>query len=105
MQLIFLFFYRQEGVAANIYKPLQVDVKCSDGTTKNCRTYQQTAVPALVQNLRDLPLERKPSKVYWKVIIQGAKESGLPDDYQTFLNNIPHNGYDGEIDINLDLDK
>lgn len=81
-----------------------MDIKCSDGI-KKCRTYQQTAIPDLVKDLKDLPLDRRPSKIYWKVIVDGAKESGLPEEYQKFLNSIPHNGYEGEISINLNLDK
>lgn len=50
-------------------------------------------------------MERRPSKVYLKVITEGAKESRLPQDYQNFLNNIPHNGYDGDVSVNLDLSK
>lgn len=99
------FFLRQEGVAANIYKPKQVEIKCPNGVTRTCRTYQQTAVPDYVRNLKDLPVDRRPSKIYLNVITEGAKESGLPEDYQTFLKDIPHNGYEGEVSIRLDLAK
>lgn len=82
-----------------------MDVKCPGGVLKKCRTYQQTAVPDQIANLKDLPNERRPSKIYWKVITEGAKESKLPQDYQNFLNNIPHNGYEGDVNIDLDLSK
>lgn len=100
-----LFVFRQEGVSANIYVPLNVDVKCPGGGIKKCRIYQQTAIPEQIPNLKDLPAERRPSKVYLNVIIQGAKESRLPQYYQNFLKNIPHNGYDGEVAVGLNLAK
>ena len=39
-----------------------------------------------------------PSKVYKNVIIQGAKQNGLPADYINQLENIQDNGYDKELD-------
>ena len=39
-----------------------------------------------------------PSKVYKNVIIQGAKQNGLPEDYVTQLENIQDNGYDKKLD-------
>ena len=39
-----------------------------------------------------------PSKVYKNVIIQGAKQNGLPPDYITQLENIQDNGYDKKLD-------
>ena len=39
-----------------------------------------------------------PSKVYKNVIIQGAKQNGLPEDYITQLKNIQDNGYDKKLD-------
>jgi hypothetical protein len=39
-----------------------------------------------------------PSKVYKNVIIQGAKQNGLPEDYITQLENIQDNGYDKKLD-------
>ena len=39
-----------------------------------------------------------PSKVYKNVIIQGAKQNGLPADYISQLENIQDNGYDKKLD-------
>ena len=33
-----------------------------------------------------------------QVIVDGAVECGLPDDYITWLRSIPDNGYDGQVD-------
>lgn len=74
-----------------------------DGSKKLCRVYQQCATPPYVLNLADLPMERRPSNAYLNTIKLGARESQLPDDYQFFLESIPHNGYDGKVDVNLDL--
>lgn len=66
-----------------------------------CRVYQQCVTPEYVENMQELPQERKPSAVYLKTMILGARESGLPEDYQEFIQSIPHNGYDGEVDLEL----
>lgn len=93
----------QEGVADKIYFRFNVDIEMPDGATKECKVYQQTATPTLISNWNDMPRDRKPSAVYLKTMIRGAKESGLPEEYQKFLNGIPHNGYEGEVDIRLNL--
>ncbi|XP_045461880.1 gamma-glutamylcyclotransferase-like [Harmonia axyridis] len=93
----------QEGVKQNLYNPLTVEVECPDGQTRTCRVYQQTSNPKITNNIEDIPDERKPSFVYLKTIIDGAQESGLPQQYLEFLSKIPHNGYKGIVDIGLDL--
>lgn len=97
--------HRQEGVSENIYIPLTVDVETADGKIRKCRTYQQTVKITDTNSVTDLPNERKPSAIYLRTILKGAKESGLPEEYQTFLKTIPHNGYAGEVDIGtIDID-
>ncbi len=44
-----------------------------------------------------------PSLRYKNVIIAGAKEHNLPQDYITYLQNIPDNGYNGDVDVNVPL--
>ena len=44
-----------------------------------------------------------PSKVYKNVLLTGAKEHSMPDFYIEKLENHPDNGYDGEVDVKLDL--
>lgn len=95
----------QEGVLQNIYMPLTVPVELPNDSFRDCRVFQQCNVPNTNENIHQLALDRLPSKVYLDIILDGAKESGLPKYYQQFLKTIPHNGYDGEIDINLDLCK
>lgn len=74
-----------------------------DGRIKVCRVYQQYATPPHVADLQDLPPERRPSAAYLNTMIQGARESELPEEYQKFLESLPHNGYNGEVDIGLRL--
>lgn len=93
----------QEGVNNKVYFPLMIDVELPDGTYQNCRVYQQHEKPEPDVDLDKLPHERQPSAVYLKTIIMGAQESNLPQHYQDFLSKIPHNGYDGDVDIGLDL--
>lgn len=94
---------RQEGVADKIYFPLDVSIQLLGGGTKVCRVYQQCATPPHIQSIQDLPSERRPSVMYLNTMIQGAKETGLPEEYQKYIKSIPHNGYSGEVDIELRL--
>lgn len=73
-----------------------VDVETPNGTMINCRVYQQCNNPKEHVKLSELPLDRRPSPLYLNVILEGAVESGLPQDYIDVLKTIPHNGYDGE---------
>ncbi|KAK7068199.1 hypothetical protein SK128_021967 [Halocaridina rubra] len=86
----------QEGVHQGIYKALEVDVEVLNGEMVRARSYQ------IIRPLED---DRRPSSVYMNVILNGAKENGLPEEYIKFLENIEHNGYDGKVDVNLDLKK
>jgi len=45
-----------------------------------------------------------PSKVYKDVIVHGAKENGLPPKYVEFLEGIKDNGYNGAVNVKLNLD-
>lgn len=89
---------KQEGVASGAYIALTVEVILPDGRKRQCRTYQQTAVPEKRVNLTP-----RPSWIYLKTIIKGAAESGLPQDYQQFLKNIAHNGYANEEHIGFTI--
>lgn len=74
----------------------------TDGSMIDCVAYQlreETRIKAMDQYGDQL----KPSKVYKDVIIRGAKENKLPPEYISFLENIPDNGYDGEVNVNLNL--
>ncbi|CAH2005519.1 unnamed protein product [Acanthoscelides obtectus] len=90
---------RQEGVDANIYFPLEVEVESSDGKVMRARTYRETAEIKEYVDLSKLPAERQPSTIYLKTILTGAKESGLPSEYQEILKTICDNGYQGDVDI------
>jgi gamma-glutamylcyclotransferase len=93
---------KQEGVMDSIYKRLSLTVETTDGQQVPCVAYQiveETRADAIKIYGDNL----KPSKVYMNVIIRGARENKLPEDYITFLQNIPHNGYDGEVDVNISL--
>ena len=43
--------------------------------------------------------EAKPSKVYKNVILKGANEHKLPQDYIEFLESISDNGDDGHVHL------
>lgn len=88
----FFIFYRQEGVDTNWYFPKTVDIITPEGTTVQCRTYQQVVNPPLRGPNEELPLERRPSSTYLDCIINGALECNLPEEYIKELRRIPHNG-------------
>ena len=64
------------------------------GEQLRCRSYQLTAPPE-----RD----RRPSAVYKEVIVRGAAENQLPEEYRRFLAASEDNGYRGEVEVALDL--
>ncbi|XP_076035822.1 gamma-glutamylcyclotransferase-like isoform X2 [Oratosquilla oratoria] len=84
----------QEGVHQQIYRPLQVKVLTGDGKEVNARTYQI---------IRPVEEDRRPSTVYKNVILTGARENGLPEEYIKKLESIEDNGYNGEVDVQLNL--
>jgi gamma-glutamylcyclotransferase len=91
--------YSQEGVGAGIYERLNLTVEV-EGESVPCFGYQLTSNTRNKSILEEgEPQNQKPSKVYKDVIIRGAKENGLPPHYITFLESIPDNGYDGEVNL------
>ncbi|CAH0727468.1 unnamed protein product, partial [Brenthis ino] len=82
----------QEGVDTNWYFPKTVDIITPEGTTVQCRTYQQVVNPPLREPNEELPQERRPSSTYLDCIINGALECNLPEEYIKELQKIPHNG-------------
>ncbi|XP_029090209.1 gamma-glutamylcyclotransferase isoform X1 [Monodon monoceros] len=77
---------KQEGVKSGMYVPIEVNVSTQEGKEITCRSYQMT-------NYERVP----PSPQYKKVICLGAKENGLPPDYQKKLNAIEPNDYKGKV--------
>ncbi|CAG0915707.1 unnamed protein product [Notodromas monacha] len=78
----------QEGVKKAIYRRFRVEVR-NGSSFYSCWTYQ------LVRPLED---DRRPSTVYKSVIISGALENELPEDYVAQLRSISDNGYDGPVE-------
>ena len=89
---VFFYFFRQEGVGSNWYFPKNVDISTPEGSTVQCRTYEQTIPPPPRKSLEDLPSEDRPSTTYLDCILNGAVECKLPEEYIKELRKIPHNG-------------
>jgi len=87
---------RQEGVHRNVYKRIHIPVELPSGETVMAVSYQ------LVDTKDDL---RLPSGVYKDVIIQGAREHNMPDQYIDKLQQIQDNGYRGEVAVKLHLEQ
>jgi len=89
----------QEGVPHNVYKRINVQVQpVGSNETIDCVSYQ-----LLPERFLSTGSKARPSFVYKDVIIRGAIENNMPDEYITKLKNIEDNGYNGNIDVNLSL--
>ncbi|KAM6103809.1 gamma-glutamylcyclotransferase isoform 1-T1 [Theristicus caerulescens] len=78
----------QEGVEDGIYVPIEVNVHTQAGKVLTCRSYQ----------MKDYVCG-PPSPQYKKVICMGAKQNGLPTEYQKKLEVIETNNYAGPLPI------
>lgn len=87
---------RQEGVSSNVYFPFEVEVETPDEQKLLCRCYQLCDTPTKLNPGQPVPEDRLPSELYLSVIIKGAQETGLPDDYIKQLKKISHNSYKGD---------
>lgn len=92
---------RQEGVPINEYERIEVAVETvPEGKIVNCFAYQlrpetrQQSIEVHGKNLL-------PSLRYKNVMIQGAKDHGIPQEYIQMLTNLPDNGYNGDVDVNI----
>ena len=77
-----------------IYRPVSVTAVTPCGDRLSCRSYQLITPPEQ---------DRRPSAVYKDVIVRGAAENALPEEYRKFLAAIEDNGYSGEVEVALDL--
>ncbi|CAG5120732.1 unnamed protein product, partial [Candidula unifasciata] len=65
------------------YQPIEVSVANQQGQIIKCRTYEMD---------RDTVDDPKPSPHYKKVVLAGARQNGLPEEYVRFLESFPDNG-------------
>ena len=70
------------------YEPINVNVTSQTGETYNCRCYRVAC---------EVEGDWRPSPHYKKVIISGAMENNLPEEYIEKLKCIEDNGYTGKI--------
>ncbi|KAM9216596.1 gamma-glutamylcyclotransferase [Dugong dugon] len=77
---------KQEGVSSGIYVPIEVKVYTQEKKEVTCRSYQ-------MKNYVSAP----PSPQYKTVICMGAKENGLPLEYQKKLEAIESNDFKGKL--------
>lgn len=62
-----------------------MDVLLDSGELVTCRTYQMIELPEDGEEIL-------PSKSYLKVMVKGAIESQLPEEYVNQLKKLKHNG-------------
>eukprot|EP00095_Tigriopus_kingsejongensis_P001900 maker-scaffold287_size221780-snap-gene-1.25 protein:Tk01900 transcript:maker-scaffold287_size221780-snap-gene-1.25-mRNA-1 annotation:"hypothetical protein CAPTEDRAFT_224905" len=87
----------QEGVALNLYERIQVKVKLN-GTGEDITPFTYKVREEMMTSKSE---DRRPSKVYKGVILAGAEENKLPEDYCDELKAIVDNGYDGPVEVKL----
>jgi hypothetical protein len=85
--------YRQEAVSLGHYQRLIVMITKLDGkSVLKCVTYEKVDKNEVIG---------RPSPAYKNVIINGAKQINLPEDYIKFLRSFDDNNYQGEINVDL----
>ncbi|KAM6202335.1 gamma-glutamylcyclotransferase [Rhynchocyon petersi] len=77
---------KQEGVSSGMYDPIEVTVYTQEKKEITCRSYQ-------MNDYESVP----PSPQYKAVICMGAKENGLPPEYQKKLKAIEPNDFEGKL--------
>ncbi|XP_057327386.1 gamma-glutamylcyclotransferase-like [Microplitis mediator] len=82
---------RQEGVHVDLYKAIEIKVTSFSGKVYYCRSYKAVVDPKPAVKLDQLPDNRLPSSLYMKVLIKGAQDHHLPQDYIKFMKTIRHN--------------
>ncbi|XP_026139177.1 gamma-glutamylcyclotransferase [Carassius auratus] len=82
---------RQENVKMGTYSPVEVNVS-SIKDDFSCRTYIMNSC-----------VYAPPSPQYLQVIMMGAKQNGLPEDYQEKLRSIETNKYEGPLPVMEEL--
>jgi cation transport regulator ChaC len=68
---------RTEGVHGGLYQRVAVAVAAAHGETITAFTYQSTLTPS----------PRKPSPRYMGLLLDGAREHGLPPEYVAYLQS------------------
>ncbi|KAL8165463.1 UNVERIFIED_CONTAM: hypothetical protein K2H54_045585 [Gekko kuhli] len=99
----------QEGVEGGLYAPIEINVTTREGKTLRCRSYQMNNY---VGNLPSphykkpchcqFPIAKLEQDPIWhedEVICMGAKQNGLPTDYQKKLETIETNNYTGNVPV------
>ncbi|XP_055067568.2 gamma-glutamylcyclotransferase [Misgurnus anguillicaudatus] len=83
----------QESVKMGMYSPMDVSVSTSDQDL-SCRTYIMNSC-----------VYAPPSPQYLEVIVMGAEQNGLPEDYKEKLRAIETNKYEGSLPMMNKLKK
>jgi len=93
----------QEGVHLKTYQRFLVKVspRGSDGRYEGEDLVDAYTYQLCSHRLTLSEAEAKPSLSYKQVILRGAHEHSLPDDYLTKLKAIQDNGNDQHVDLNL----
>lgn len=81
-------FFRQGGVNEGRYEEIEVKIETPDGQIIDCVTYQLQQLPRSKQE------ECPPSDDYQKIVLKGATENKLPEEYINYLKSLHPIGND-----------
>jgi len=70
-----------------------------NGSSYDCLAYQLTE-KTRTKSIAEEGEDQRPSKMYKSVIVKGAKEHGLPQEYIDSLEYIQDNGEEGTNPVN-----
>lgn len=103
---------KQEGVPRvynrriiQVMKPTSISTFLNISDLDQVETKVGASVEAVTYVMvRPLVEDRRPSQLYHSVILEGAREHGLPGHYLETLNTIQHNGdFRGDGSVNITL--
>ena len=83
------FHFREEGVTSNEAKILDISVKSEKGPKFAAKCFQRTP--------KEIPKKALPSPQYLDMIVKGALQNGIPDEYFNQLRGYETNQNTKEI--------
>lgn len=93
----------QEGVKSKIYNRFQVEVRTLKDGVLSQEKSSAFSYQLHPDRCTSTGKDKQPSKVYLNVMLNGARENQLPQDYIKKLEAIEHNRYEGTVEVSLPL--
>ncbi|KAJ8303065.1 hypothetical protein KUTeg_019461 [Tegillarca granosa] len=72
------------------YEPITVEVVSPQNEVYICRSYHKDL---------DDKLDNRPSPQYKDIVLRGAEQNQLPEDYIDMIRNVEDNGFSGQLEL------